>query len=80
MFSALYYSNSLESLWSCFFAPLAQLVEQLLCNERVAGSSPARGSQISNGSNGLLVQLARTSALQAEGRGFESHRVHKYII
>ena len=26
------------------FAPLAQLVEPLTCNEKVAGSSPARGS------------------------------------
>lgn len=28
---------------------------------------------------GLLVQLARTSALQAGGRGFESHRVHNIV-
>ena len=27
--------------------------------------------------HGLLVQLARTSDLHSEGRGFESHIVHK---
>ena len=32
------------------FASLAQLVEPLTCNEKVAGSSPARGSNL----NGLI--------------------------
>ena len=27
--------------------------------------------------NGPLAQMARASALQAGGRGFESHKVHK---
>ena len=34
------------------FASLAQLVEPLTCNEKVAGSSPARGSNL----NGLILK------------------------
>ena len=36
--------NSLGALLGRAFAPIAQLVEPLTCNEKVAGSNPAWGS------------------------------------
>ena len=94
----------------CEHAGVAQLVEQLICNQQVAGSSPITSSiiyqcltsinehgeilkwptradcksadYVFGGSNPPLTtiviydagvaQLARASAFQAEGRGFES--------
>ena len=85
------------------YAGVAQSVEQLICNQQVAGSSPSTSSRVlgeerfPSGQRGQTVnllaqpsevrilpsppcvvakagiaQLARASAFQAEGRGFES--------
>ncbi len=81
-------------------ASVAQMVEQLICNQWVGGSSPSAGSRqyggvperskgtdcksVGNAFGGSnpppstrknkagIAQLARASAFQAEGRGFES--------
>ena len=46
---------------------IAQLGEHLPYKQRVIGSSPIVPT------NGLVVQLVRTLACHARGRGFESH-------
>ena len=48
------------------FAIVAQLVEQLICNQPVGGSSPLDGSIRG------IAQSGSASALGAEGRWFES--------
>ena len=45
---------------------MAQLAEQLICNQQVIGSSPIVGSF------GPLAQLVRASPCHGEGRRFES--------
>ena len=42
----------------------------------VVGSIPA----VSANFYGPLAQLARASDLHSEGRGFDSHRVHYWVI
>ena len=65
---------------------MAQLVEQLTCNQQVVGSIPIASSKIGGipewpkGADcksvsiafGLVVQLVRMPACHAGGRGFES--------
>ena len=46
---------------------IAQLGEHLPYKQRVTGSSPVVPT------NGLVVQLVRTLACHARGRGFEPH-------
>jgi hypothetical protein len=33
-------------MWAAFFAGIAQLVEQLICNQQVVGSNPTAGSSL----------------------------------
>jgi hypothetical protein len=47
-----------------YFAPLAQLVEQLTLNQRVAGSIPARRTKFELG---RMAELAYARALGARG-------------
>ena len=51
-----------------YSAGVAQLVEQLICNQLVGGSIPLASSDGIAG----VTQLARVTAFQAVGRGFES--------
>ena len=46
--------------------PVAQWIEQLPSKQSVVGSTPTGGV-------GVVVQLVRTIACHARGRGFESH-------
>ncbi len=55
-------------------ADVAQLAEQLICNQQVVGSSPTVSFQTLVFDCAGVAQLARASAFQAECRGFESHR------
>ena len=48
-------------------SPIAQLVEQMTVNHRVAGSSPARGANVDGSSNG------RASDCGSDGCEFDSH-------
>ena len=49
------------------YGSIAQLGEHLPYKQRVIGSSPIVST------NGPVVQLVRTLACHARGRGFESH-------
>ena len=51
---------------------VVQLVERYIWDVEVAGSSPAYYTK------GPIAQLARASALHAEGQGFDSLWVHKF--
>lgn len=51
----------------CLNASLAQLAERLICNQKVAGSMPVRGSV-----NAELAQWAGATAWYVEGERFES--------
>ena len=53
---------------------MAQLAEQLICNQQVIGSSPIIGfHQLSwKDGYGPLAQLVRASPCHGEGRRFES--------
>ena len=53
------------------YADVAQLAEQLICNQQVIGSSPIIGLFIWG-----LSSAGRASALQAEGHRFEPYRPH----
>ena len=53
------------------YSRLAQLVEQWTVNPCVAGPSPATGARLWGCSS-----VGRASALQAEGRQFESDQLH----
>lgn len=46
-----------ESVTICDFAGLAHLVEQLICNHQVAGSSPAAGTNKIKGLRDFHVAL-----------------------
>ena len=50
------------------FGSIAQLGEHLPYKQRVTGSSPVVPTKF-----GLVVQLVRTLACHARGRGFEPH-------
>ena len=50
------------------YADVAQLAEQLICNQQVIGSSPIIGFFFF----GPLAQLVRASPCHGEGRRFES--------
>ena len=41
----------------CHVASLAQLVEHLICNQRVVGSSPTTGTRIKNIRKPILVSV-----------------------
>ena len=56
------------------YAGVAQLVEQLTCNQKVAGSSPASGTIYSP-----LVEMVKTDAFHAEDDRFESGRENHKI-
>ncbi len=55
-----------------YFAIVAQLVEQLICNQQAGGSSPLDGSIWGISSDG------RASALHAEGRRFDPAILHQF--
>ena len=63
-------------------ADVAQLAEQLICNQQVIGSSPIIGfSIVSNLKRfGPLAQLVRAPPCHGGGRGFESHSGRLAII
>ena len=54
---------------------LAQLGEHLPYKQRVTGSSPVVPTII-----GLVVQLVRTLACHARGRGFEPHPGRHFLL
>ena len=54
---------------------IAQLGEHLPYKQRVTGSSPVVPT-----TNGPVVQLVRTLACHARGRGFEPHSGRQYIL
>ena len=56
---------------STIISLLAQLVEHLPYMQNVGGSNPSGTTK-----NGSLVQMARTPALHAGGREFESRTIH----
>ena len=57
---------------------MAQLAEQLICNQQVIGSSPIIGFVPLAGHYRVWTfsSAGRASALQAEGHRFESYRSH----
>ena len=55
---------------------MAQLAEQLICNQQVNGSSPFIGfanKALPARVHGPLAQLVRAPPCHGGGRGFESH-------
>ena len=53
---------------------MAQLAEQLICNQQVIGSSPIIGLVLTGLKDfGPLAQLVRAPPCHGGGRGFESH-------
>ena len=54
------------------YADVAQLAEQLICNQQVIGSSPIIGFFFF----GPLAQLVRATGSKPVGPGFESPMVH----
>lgn len=60
-----------ESVTMCDFAGLAHLVEQLICNHQVAGSSPAAGTKYRNGSqkwDPFSICASKTRTFIREGK------------
>ena len=56
-----------------FNADVAQLAEQLICNQQVIGSSPIIGLVLTGLKDfGPLAQLVRAPPCHGGGRGFES--------
>ena len=51
-----------------YYGAIAQLGEHLLCTQGVIGSIP-----VSSTNSGAIVQLVRTPACHAGGRGFDTH-------
>ena len=64
--------NAIRSELQSQFADVAQLVEQLIRNQQVRGSSPLISSI-----SGRIAQLVRAPASHAGGRRFESVCVHQ---
>ena len=62
--------------FACYGA-IAQLGEHLLCTQGVIGSIP-----VSSTNSGAIVQLVRTPACHAGGRGFDTHssRHHRSLV
>ena len=58
------------------YADVAQLAEQLICNQQVIGSSPIIGFVPERDSIWTFSSAGRASALQAEGHRFEPYRSH----
>jgi hypothetical protein len=60
-----------------FFAGIAQLVEQLICNQQVVGSNPTVGSTISLINQFLTVEMVERADLVSGSLG---HYLHAFLL
>ena len=58
------------------YARVAQLAEQLICNQQVVGSNPTAGSNFIWG----ISSVGRAVALQATGRWFDPSILHQIRV